>query len=107
MEKIEGRDWICSLEAGLDIKLKKWIKENTVQNGECIQLRWTFEQTHIHLDVFWEDKKETVSLHYLSPRGNHNFLWHGLTEKTVDRVMDRVGNLAQITMYPAIHPTNE
>jgi len=104
MQKLEAREWLSALESVLDKKLKKWAKENTVQNGEVIQLRWTFEQTHIHLDIFWLDHQETISLHYLSPRGNHDFLWHGLTDKTIDRVMDRVGNLAQMTMYPPITP---
>lgn len=99
------RDWVCSLEEVLDKKLKKWKKENKIENGEAVHLRWQYEQTHVQIDIFWEDKKETVSLKYLSPRANHDFLWHGLDEKTLNKVMDRVGNLAQITMHPPIDPT--
>jgi hypothetical protein len=105
MEKHQAREWVASLEGLLDHKLKKWLKENPCSNGEVIQLRWTFEQTHIHLDIFWEDQKETISLHYLSPRGNHDFLWHGLDDKVISKISDRIGNLAQITMHPAIDPT--
>lgn len=104
MDKYSMRDWVSMLESTLDQKLKKWKKENRNENGEVVQLWWTFEQTHIKIDIFWNNNNESVRLHYLSPRGNHDFLWHGLTEKTFDRVNDRIGNLAQVTMYPPIEP---
>jgi hypothetical protein len=104
VDKFSMRDWVSSLEAMVDNKLKKWKKEFKIENGEAIQLRWQFEQTHIVLNVFWEDKKETVNLQYSSPRINHNFQWHGLTNKTFNKVQDRIGNLSMATMHPAIDP---
>lgn len=102
MEKIAMREWLAALEMIVDNKLKKWRKETKIENGENVHLRWQFEQTHIQLDIFWEDGQETVNLKYLSPRVDHSYLWHGLSDKSFNRVMDRVGNLAQVTMYPVI-----
>lgn len=102
MEKFDTREWVGTLEQAVDNKLKKWRKEQKIENGEAIQMRWQFEQSHIILDVFWEDHKETIHFQYLSPRSSYRFEWNGLTEKTFNKVMDRVGNLAQITMYPPI-----
>lgn len=104
MNKQDMRDWVASLEEFIDHKLKKWRKEQKIENGEAIQLRWQFEQTHIILDIFWEDDKETVSFRFLSPRVSHQFAWHGLNDKTLNRVLDRAGNLAQIVMHPVIDP---
>lgn len=98
------RDWVASLEGIIDNKLRNWKKESRIENGECVQVEWQFEQTHVILDIFWEDDKETVHLQYFGPREKHSYTWHGLTDKTFNRVMDRVGNLAQITMYPPIEP---
>ena len=106
MDKIDMREWVTTLENFLDSKLRKWKKEPRVENGESIQLRWTWLQTHFHLDIFWENEKETVNLQYLSPRGNHSFLWHGLNDKTIGKICDRVGNLAQITIHPPLDPTD-
>lgn len=99
------RIWVSSLEEIVDNKLKKWKKDPKIENGEAIQLRWQFEQSHIMMDIFWEDHQETVHFQFLSPRTSHRFEWHGLTAKTLNKVMDRVGNLAQITMYPPIDPS--
>lgn len=107
MEKIAMREWVSSLEEIIDNKLRKWRKENPIENGEAVHLRWQFEQTHVHLDIFWQDKKETVSMKYLSPRASHEYLWHGLDDRTFNKVMDRVGNLAQVTMYPPIDPLDK
>ncbi len=98
------RDWIASLEEACDAKLKKWKKEGKIENGEAIQMRWQFEQSHIILDIFWEDRKETIHFQYISPRASHRFEWHGLNERSFNKVMDRVGNLAQVTMYPPVDP---
>lgn len=106
MDKHAMRDWVATLEEMIDNKLKKWRKENKIENGEVVQLRWQFEQTHFHLDIFWEDRKETVHLQYFSPRVDHSFRWHDLNDKTIDRIMDRVGNLAQITQNPPLDPTD-
>lgn len=100
MDKLQMRDWIASLEQVVDNKLKRWKKENKIENGESVQMRWQYQHTHVHLDVFWEDQKEFVSLHYISPRATHAFRWHGLKDETFNNVMDRIGNLAQVTMYP-------
>jgi hypothetical protein len=104
MKKIDMREWVVSLESVIDNKLQKWKKHNPIENGESIQRSWQFGQTHIHLDIFWEDHQEIVRLKYLSPRGDHDFMWHGLTNNTYNKIMDRVGNLAQVTMHPPIDP---
>lgn len=104
MNKIEMREWVASLEQVVDNKLRKWRKDSKIENGEAVQLRWQWEQTHVHLDVFWEDKKESVHMLYLSPRVSHSYHWHELNDRTFNKVMDRVGNLAQVTMYPIIDP---
>lgn len=98
------REWVSSLEEIVDNKLRKWRKSHTIENGEVVQLRWQFEQSHIQIDVFWPDKKEGIILQYLSPRTNHSYYWHGLDDRTFNKVMDRVGNLAQVTMHPPIEP---
>ncbi len=103
MEKQVMREWIASLEAAIDKKLKTW-KKDKIENGEAIQLRWQFEQTHIILDVFWEDKKENVHFVLHSPRVNHRFDWDGLSDKTYNKILDRVGNLAMAVMHPVIDP---
>lgn len=104
MNKVDMRFWVSSLEEVIDKKLHKWWKEKKIENGEAVQLRWQYEQTHLHLDIFWEDGKETVNLLYLSPRTDHRFQWHGLNDKSFSNAMDRVGNLAQVTMHPPIDP---
>jgi hypothetical protein len=102
MEKIDMRNWVSSLESVIDNKLRKWRKENKIENGEVVQLRWQFEQSHIHLDIFWHDKAEIAHLQFFSPRTDHSFRWHDLNDVTFNRIMDRVGNLAQITMHPPV-----
>ncbi len=102
MEKHEMREWVASLEEVIDNKLKLWKKESRIENGECVQVEWQFEQTHVIMDIFWDDHKEFINLMYLAPRAKHSYMWHGLTDKTFNKVMDRIGNLAQMTMYP--HP---
>lgn len=102
MDKIGMREWVASLEEILDKKLNKWRKESRIENGEAVQVEWQFEQTHVILDIFWKDGEESVHLQYFAPRASHKFIWHGLNDKTVDRITDRIGNLAQVTMYPAV-----
>lgn len=104
MDKYNMREWVASLEEMVDIKLKKWRKENKIENGEAVHFRWQWEQTHIQMDIFWEDGKETLKLEYLSPRTSHSFMWHGLSNSTFNHVQDRVGNLAQAAMHPPIGP---
>lgn len=104
MDKIGMREWVASLEGIIDNRLRKWRKSNKIENGEAVHLAWIWEQTHINLIVFWEDKKESVSVKYMSPRIDHAYHWHGLDDRTFNKVMDRVGNLAQVTMFPPIDP---
>ncbi len=106
MKKYEMREWIISLEGILDHKLKVWKKESRIENGECVQIEWQFEQTHIVLDIFWQDSEELVHLAYFGPRAKHSYTWHGLTDRTFNKIQDRVGNLSQITMHPPIDPTD-
>lgn len=100
MEKHTMREWVASLEEIVDNKLKLWKKESRMENGEVVQIEWQFEMTHVILDIFWHDNQELINLQYLDPRSKHNFTWHGLTDATFNKIMDRVGNLAQITLYP-------
>lgn len=100
MKKIDMRDWISSVEERCDTKLAKWRKIPKVENGESIQLSWQWEQTRMSLVVFWEDSKEAVHFTYTSPRIDHLYRWSGLTVNTYNLLMDRIGNLAQVTMYP-------
>ena len=104
MDKIGMREWVASLEEVIDNKLKKWDKTHKWENGEVVHLEWAWEKVHIYIDVFWEDGKETVTLNLKSPRANYDFLWHGLNNQTFNRVMDRVGNIAQTIMYPPVEP---
>jgi len=106
MDKFQMREWIASIESAIDRKLAKWKKCQRIENGEAIQLGWQFEQTHFILDVFWEDQKETVQLNFFGPRVNQRFNWHGLDDKTFNKIVDRVGNLAQVTMHPPVDPTD-
>src|SRR4051812_38246126 len=94
------RDWIASLEEVIDNKLRTWKKESRIENGEVVQVEWQFEQTHIIMDIFWHDNEETVHLQYFGPRVKHSFTWHHLNDGTFNKIMDRVGNLSQVTMYP-------
>lgn len=98
------REWVCSLEEVIDNKLKKWRKIPKVENGESLQLAWQWEQTRISMNIFWEDHKEMIFLEYTSPRIDHSYRWHGLDDGTFNKMMDRVGNLAQVTMHPPIDP---
>ena len=41
------REWVATLEGVLDHKLKKWMKESRIENGECVQVEWQFEQTSL------------------------------------------------------------
>lgn len=101
------RDWVSSLEAAIDKKLAhKWKKEDKHENGESVHMCWQFEQTHFRLTVFWEDTKELVRLTCEGPRDEHKFTIHGLNNKTWNRVIDRVGNLAQVIQHPPIDPTD-
>lgn len=102
MDKIDMREWVASLEEIIDNKLNKWRKIPKVENGEAVQLAWQWEQTRLSMNIFWEDHKEGVNVEYTSPRTDHSFRWHGLNDKTFNKIMDRTGNLAQTTMYPAI-----
>ncbi len=106
MKKLDAKEWVLSIETILDNKLGKWLKQTKIENGEAVQLHWQFEQTNLVIDVFWQDGKEFVNLQYKSPRVSHSYQWSGLNDQTFNRVMDRVGNLAQVTMYPPIEPTD-
>lgn len=100
------REWVASLEEILDNKLRKWRKISHIENGEDVQLTWQWEQSHVHIDVFWQDEKESVHIRLTTPRSSHEYHWHGLNDKTFNKVMDRVGNLVQVIMNPPIDPTD-
>ncbi len=105
MDKIDMREWVSSLEEVVDNKLIKWLKASKIENGASVLMSWQFEQTYFHLYVFWEDGKEAVILNYLGPWDGCNYRCSGLNNKTFNRIMDRVGNLAQIVMTPPIDST--
>lgn len=94
------RDWIANVEKYVDEKLKKWEKGNKIENGEAVHLRWQFEQTHIIIDIFWPNNKERVHFQYIGPRVSNRWEWDDLNDRTLNKIIDRVGNLAQITMHP-------
>jgi hypothetical protein len=100
LDKLGMREWVAALEQIVDVKLKKWKKESRMENGEAVQMEWQFELTHIIINVFWEDHKEAVHFEFNNPRSSLRFEWNGLTDRTLNKVIDRVGNLAQSTMYP-------
>lgn len=102
MDKIGMREWVASLEGVIDNKLAKWKKTPRIENGEAVMLGWQFELTLMILYIFWEDKKEMVKFRFQSPRDSHGHGWSGLDDTTFDKIMDRIGNLAQIAMYRAI-----
>ena len=104
MQRIDMKEWLVDLETMVDTKLKKWDKHRRWENGESVHFLWQWEQTLIKMDVFWEDGKETVRLKFMSPRGDHDFMWHGLDAKTFNNIQDRVGNLSMTTMHPPIDP---
>jgi hypothetical protein len=107
MHKVDMREWVLALEEMIDHKLKKWRKDTKIENGEVVHLRWQFEQTHFHVDVFWESGNELVALKFLSPRVIQTFHWHGLNSKTFNRITDRIGNLAQAVHSPPIDPDDD
>lgn len=100
MDKINMREWVASIETLIDNKLRKWKKESRIENGEAVQVEWQFGQIHIIIDFFWHDGVESVFFLYHSPRVNHTYLWSGLNDETFNNIVDRVGNLAQMAMYP-------
>lgn len=76
-----------------------WKKIDHIENGEVVRLSWEFELSFMIIDVFWHDGDEGVNLQISHPRHRHQFEWTGLTETTIDNLMDRVGNIAQTIMY--------
>jgi hypothetical protein len=99
MTRLEMKEYTCELEACIDRSLKLWKKLTYVENGEVVQYSWQFEQTLMIVNVFWLDGDEGVNLHIIHPRHRHHYEWSGLTDSTIDRVLDRVGNTAQTIMY--------
>ena len=94
------REWVANVEKLVDDKLQKWKKDSRIENGEAVHLRWQFEQSHIIIDIFWKNHKEHVHFQFIGPRVSNRWEWDGLTEKTFNRIIDRVGNIAQIVMHP-------
>lgn len=96
MNKQDMREWVAELESRIDKSLKKWKKLSRIENGRVVQLQWQFELAHIIMDVYWHDNDEHIELECKCARLNWNHEFEGLTDKTMDRVMDRIGNFAQI-----------
>jgi len=98
------RDWVASLEAMVDIKLKTWDKHRKWENGRVIHLLWQWEQTLIKMDVFWLDGQEAVRLRYIAPSDSHDFTWNGLVKKTYRKVEHYVAHWAMSLLHPPIDP---
>lgn len=96
MEKLEMREFLADLETRIDRALRKWKKNSRVENNEVAQIEWQFEQAHIILDVFWRDGNERINIECRNPLTIWKHQWEGLTGKTADNAMDRLGNFAQI-----------
>lgn len=107
MDKIGMRDWVCNVEKFVDEKLKKWQKQNNIENGEALQMGWRFEQHYIVINVFWNDKKEHVHFQFIGPRVSSRWEWDGLNDRTRNKIIDRAGNLAQIVLHPPDEYRNE
>ncbi len=93
------RDFISELESCVDKSLKLWKKLSHIENGEVVNIVWQFEQSLIIIDVFWKDGDEGVNLQILHPRHRHHYEWSGLSADTIYKVIDRIGNVAQLIMY--------
>ena len=106
MTKVEMREWVATLEEMIDNKLQKWKKNNVVQDGHDVNLQWQFEQTLMMINILWTDRTEAVVLHCIGPSVCHRYFFDGLTDRTFNKVCDRVGNLSQIIMYPPRDPTD-
>lgn len=100
------REWVAALEEVIDNKLKLWAKGNKIENGEAVELYYRFEQNTMGVFVFWHDNEEMVTLKCMGPRVTHSYHWNNLNNRTFNKVMDRVGNLAQMIMHPPIDPTD-
>jgi hypothetical protein len=96
MNKHEMRQYIAELETRVDMALNKWKKESRIENGEAVQIEWQYEQSHVIIDVFWEDDAESIVLQCINPRFGWRHHWKSLSKENVNRIMDRVGNFAQI-----------
>ncbi len=94
------REWVANVERFVDEKLKRWKKGDRIENGEAVHMRWQFEQSHILMDIFWQDKKEHVHFQFLGPRVSNRWEWDALDDRTLNKILDRVGNLAQTVMHP-------
>lgn len=93
------REYVSRLETCLDRSLRLWKKIDHIEDGDAVRLSWEFELTFIIVDVFWLDGDEGVNLQISHPRQRYQFEWSGLTQETLDRLVDRVGNIAQTIMY--------
>ena len=100
MEKFAMREFLADLETRIDLALKKWKKTSRIENGCVVQIEWQFEQAHIILDIFWLDGDESIELECKYPRHHSENKWRGLTQDTMRKVQDRVGNFAQIVQDP-------
>lgn len=99
MTKLDMREYTAKLDEMVSHSLKLWKKLTHIENGEAVSIVWQFEQALIVIDIFWKDGGEGIHLLVNSPRHSHKFTWTGLTEDTLDRLIDRIGNLAQMLMY--------
>jgi hypothetical protein len=100
MDKQTMREYVAELETRIDRSLSKWKKESKIENGEAIQVEWQFEQAHIILELFYLDGHEAVHLECRAPRVQSHYQWSGLTKTTMNKVMDRAGNFAQVIQHP-------
>jgi hypothetical protein len=100
MNEYDGKEFADKIEYAIDNKLKKWKKYNSIVDKKSTQMEWQFEQTRFALHIFPNDEEEMVILQFFNPIHCARWTWSGLNDKTINKIIDRMGNLAQTTMYP-------
>ena len=107
MDKQTMREYVAAAETRIDDRLNKWKKISRIENGDVVQIEWQFEQSRIMLNIFWYDADEHVSITCSSPSITWQHTWNNLDPMTMTKVMDRIGNFAQIVSTRMINPKVE
>lgn len=67
MEKYAARDYVSEIEERLAITLRRWKALPKILNGRIIQLNYQFEQSHIIVNIWWQDGHEIIILYMIDP----------------------------------------
>ena len=86
---------MSDLEDRIDKSLKKWKKFTRIEDKNLAQFEWQFGLARVIVDCFW-GTNERIKLECHCSRIDWKHEWDGLTGKTAQKVMDRIGNFAQI-----------